>query len=100
VGQGFLLDTTYLLPLTGTFLAVSDFALAFRARRRRGHGPFGIGLVAATIALVGKFVLESDATLYGGLAVLVAASVWNSWPVRRKGYVCEVCVHDESALLS
>jgi hypothetical protein len=37
-GLGFLLDSVVLLPLTGTFLAVSVFALAFRVRRRRGYG--------------------------------------------------------------
>lgn len=99
IGLGFLLDSLVLLPLTGTFLAVSVFALAFRARRRRGHGPFGAGLVAAAIVLVGKFVLESDAALYGGLAVLVAASVWNSWPVPQEGDACPACIRGESALL-
>jgi len=38
IGLGFLLDSVVLLPLTGAF-AVSVFALAFRSRRRRGHGP-------------------------------------------------------------
>ena len=100
IGLAFLLDSGVLLPLTGTFLAVSVFALAFRARRRSGYGPFGAGLVAAAIVFVGKFALESDAALYGGLAVLVAASVWNSWPVRREADACPACVRGESALLS
>jgi hypothetical protein len=99
IGLAFLLDTAVLAPLTGAFLAVSVFALAFRSSRRRGYGPFAVGLVAAAIVLVGKFVLESDAALYGGLAVLVAASVWNSWPVRREADARLACVHGESALL-
>lgn len=40
VGLGFLVSTAYLLPLTAAFLAIAVFALAFRARRRRGYAPF------------------------------------------------------------
>jgi mercuric ion transport protein len=80
VGLGFLLDTAYLLPLTVTFLAIAVAALAFRARGRRGHGPFFLGLAAAVVVLVGKFVLENDVVMYGSLALLIAASVWNGWP--------------------
>ena len=73
-----------------TCTAVS--ALAFRARRRRGYGPFGLGLVAASAVLIGKFAFESDAAMYGGLALLVAASLWNSWPVARPKAACPSCV--------
>lgn len=80
VGLGVLLDTAYLLPLTAVFLVLAVGALAFGARRRRGYGPFGVGLVAAGVVLVGKFVFESNAGMYGGIGLLVAASVWNAWP--------------------
>lgn len=82
VGLGFLLDTSYLLPLTALFLAVAVLALAFRAHRRRGYGPFGLGLAASALVLAGKFALESDPTMYAGLLFLVGASVWNGWPRR------------------
>ena len=80
VGLGFLLDTTYLFPLTAAFLVLAVGALAFRARTRRGYGPFRVGLAAAAVVLVGKFIFESDAAMYGGIGLLVAASVWNAWP--------------------
>lgn len=82
LGLGFLIGTTYLLPLTAAFLAVSAGALGFRARRRRGHGPLGIGVVGAVMVLIGKFQIESAATTYAGIALLVVASVWNVWPRR------------------
>ena len=92
VGLGFLLDTTYLLPLTAAFLAVAVGALAYRARRRRGYLPFALGVVAAAIVLIGKFTFESDPAMYAGLAILIGASVWNTWPRRRLAAACPACV--------
>lgn len=80
VGLGVLLDTAWLLPLTAAFLALAVGALAYRARSRRGYKPFFVGLAAAAIVLVGKFVLGSDSAMYAGIAGLVAASIWNGWP--------------------
>ena len=92
VGLGFLLDSTYLLPLTAAFLVIAAFALAFRARRRHGYGPFALGIAASAIVFVGKFSFESDRAMYAGLAILIAASVWNSWPQKRPTPTCPLCV--------
>lgn len=54
----------------------------FRAPRRGGYGPFVVGVVAACLLLVGKFVLEFDLGTYGGIGLLIVASVWNSWPTK------------------
>lgn len=80
VGLSFLLSSTYLLPLTALFLLVSVFTLAFRARVRRGYGPFALGLVAATLILWGKFSLEVNVLAYAGVVLLISSSSWNSWP--------------------
>lgn len=93
VGLGFLLNTVYLFSLTAAFLALAVGALAFRARTRRGYGPFGAGLAAATAVLVGKFALVSNAAMYGGVGLLVAASVWNAWPKSNSNVgSCPKCV--------
>ncbi len=92
VGLGFLTDTSYLLPLTGVFLVVAVGALAFRAKRRRGYWPFIIGSVSSAVVLIGKFNFDSEAAMYLGLAALVAASVWNSWPMAATRTVCTTCV--------
>jgi mercuric ion transport protein len=84
VGLGFLLETVYLLPLTVFFLALAVAALGFRARRRRGYGPLVVGVVAAGAMVLGKFSLEADVAVYGGVAALIGASLWNSWPVKTK----------------
>ncbi|MAO57260.1 MAG: hypothetical protein CMM61_16410 [Rhodospirillaceae bacterium] len=83
LGIGFIDYTPYLLPLTGAFLAIAVLALAYRARTRRGYLPFGLGLIAAGIVLIGKFGFDSDPVMWAGLGVLVAASLWNTWPMRR-----------------
>ncbi len=83
MGLGFLLETAYLLPLTIAVLTVAVGALGFRAERRRGYGPFAVGVMAALVLLVCKFVIESSMMLYGGIAALVSASLWNSWPSKR-----------------
>ena len=80
IGFGFLLDVRWLFPLTAVFLLIAVGALGLRARRRRGFGPFFVGLCASAIVLEGKFGLESDFAMYGGLGLLVTASVWNTWP--------------------
>jgi hypothetical protein len=72
----------YLFVVTAGCLAVSVAALGFRADRRRGYGPFFVGLLAGALLLAGKFVVESDAAVSGAVALLVGASVWNAWPKR------------------
>jgi mercuric ion transport protein len=47
LGLGFLIGTAYLLPITSAFLILTVAILGFRARQRRGFGPFLIGLVAS-----------------------------------------------------
>lgn len=99
VGLGFLLDTAYLFPLTAVFLILAVSALAFRARTRRGYAPLAMGLAAAVVILVGKFALDSNTAMYGGIGLLVAASVWNTWP-KKKSEVgsCPKCVQQEPAM--
>ena len=82
VGLGFLISTAYLLPLTAAFLFLAVAALLFRANKRRGYGPFVLGLVAGSAVLLGKFAWESKLTMYSALGLLVVASLWNAWPLR------------------
>jgi hypothetical protein len=84
------MDTAWLLPLTVVSLLLALGGLAFRARRRRGFRPFSLGVVASGGILLGKFVLQSDAIVYTGTALLLLASLWNSWPVRQR-VACSSC---------
>jgi hypothetical protein len=92
LGIGFFDYTPYLLPLTAVFLLIAVGALAYRAPRRRGYGPLMVGLLAAAVLLVGKFGFDSDAAMYAGLTLLVAASLWNTWPLSAPGRKdCPAC---------
>ena len=77
-----MMQTAYLLPLTVLALVLALAALGFRARRRRGYGPFVVGIVAAFALVMGKFVIDSNVAVYGAVAALVGASLWNSWPTK------------------
>ena len=92
VGLGFLVSTAYLLPLTAAFLFLAVAALVFRANKRRGYGPFVLGLVAGSAVLLGKFAWESKLTVYSALGLLVVASLWNAWPLRdSEAATCPEC---------
>ena len=87
LGLGFLMSERYLFGVTTIFLIVSVSALAFRYRERRGIIPALLGIAGAAAVLVGKFRFESMPAMYAGLSVLIAASIWNSWPRRSTGEV-------------
>ncbi|MDQ6996300.1 MAG: hypothetical protein Q9M82_02430 [Mariprofundus sp.] len=99
MGLGFLLKTTWLLPLTMITLVFVLASLAFRARARRGYGPFILGLLGSSALLIGRFVFTSGTaisvwTIDGGAGLLVAASVWNGWngwPRKRKDMETDEC---------
>lgn len=82
LGLGFLISTKYLLPLTVAFLAITATSLGFCAARRHGYGPMWLSLVAAAVILSGKFYFDTAQATYAGVGLLIAATVWNSWPRR------------------
>src|SRR5260370_37836032 len=91
IGLGFLISTAYLLPLTIAFLILALVALAFRATKRRGYGPFLLGLIAAVSVLLGKFPLGSNPMTYSAVGFLVGASLWNAWPRRETSSQVTTC---------
>lgn len=90
LGIGFINYTPFLLPLTAGFLFLTLIMLAYRANNRRGYRPFALGTVATAIVLIGKFAFDSDFALYGGITLLVGASLWNAWPIRAQ-VACSAC---------
>ena len=98
VGLGFLISTVYLLPLTAAFLVLTVAALLFRANKRRGYGPFVLGLVAGSAILLAKFAWESNLIMYSALGLLVIASLGNAWPLRdlpSEAATCPECQREE-----
>lgn len=79
-GVGFLVAPGHLVPFMLVFLAITLAMLAYRARSRRGLGPFALGVGGAAIMMGGGFGIGSDVALFAGVALLVSASIWNAWP--------------------
>ena len=100
MGLGFLISEAYLLPFTIAFLAVTLAVLYFRAKDRRGYGPLLLGLIASALIVAGKFFLDSTPIMYGGVVLLVAASVWNTWPLRINKAVCGNCTPEPAAQIN
>jgi len=90
MGLGFINYTPYLLPLTVVFLLIALFAFGYKAQNRRGFGPLILGSMASLVIIIGKFIFSSDISLYGGIILLVSASLWNAWP-KRKEVLCHEC---------
>lgn len=88
LGLGFIDYTPFLLPLTAAMLVVATMALAWRGRQRWGYGPLLFGAVGAALILLGKFWMDNQPVYYVGIAVLLAASGWNIWPVPETSKSC------------
>ncbi len=72
-----------MLKVTIGALAVSVGFLAYKARQRRGYKPFWAGLAASLFIVVGKYIFDIQLVLYSGVILLIAASLWNSWPKKK-----------------
>lgn len=91
IGLGFLISVRYLVPLTVAFLVLALAAMFFRAKDRRGYGPFLLAALAAGGVLLGKFVWDSRHTMYGAIGVLAIASLWDTWHGRATANRATTC---------
>ena len=82
-GLGFTLSAEFLVPVVMFLLAVSIFALGYRAERRRGLGPLGLGVVGGLGVLAAKLWFSSEGLSHAALGTIVIAGFWNSWPSKR-----------------
>lgn len=99
LGLGFLLEKTSLLPVTMVSLGLALVSLVYHAKARRGYWPLVLGVVAVSLVLAGKFLFFINLLVYLGLALLVGASVWNSWPHTAATIgSCAACAPHESVL--
>ncbi len=83
MGLAFLMESTYLIPLTAVCLTLSVGGLAIGTSLRNGLAPFWLGVTASLVLLIGKFVFDSGLTVTLAIGLLLIASIWNSWPTRR-----------------
>src|SRR5258708_21860884 len=88
-GLGFLIHDAYLLPLFAGFVGRSLWLLYRSALGHRNLAPFWVALAGALLSGLGLWLLVTGVhaapwTIYAGLAVLVAGSLWDASPPRRK----------------
>jgi len=98
MGVNFVDYTPYLLPAVIALLLVTLAFIGWRANRRRGYLPLGLGVMASAIILLGKFAFDADMAAYTGGALLIAASAWNAWPLpRQTESSCPACATPANA---
>lgn len=79
LGLGFLLTDRVLNPIILGSLAVSVGSAAWSGRQRRRSGPVLLSLAGAAGVVLGRMVWSLPAVVYGGVALLLGASVWTLW---------------------
>lgn len=89
LGLGYLLNEEHMPFLAGVLLLLTLWPLARTARAQSFYGPALAGVASSGAIMLGKFVWPSDVMLYGGLAALLVAYVWNVRRRDRKG--CSRC---------
>ncbi len=89
LGFGYLLDEPLMLLLAGVLLLFTLVSAGYKAGLRHGYGPLLIGALGASAVLLGKLVWISSGVAYGGLTLILGASLWNVRP--RKARECRRC---------
>ncbi len=95
LGLTVLSDTTVQTVLTLVFLSAALGALFYKAKARRGYGPFALGTAACGALSFSKFVMGSDPITYAAVGFLVLAGLWNVWP--RADAACEIALGAETS---
>ncbi len=83
LGIGFVNYTPFVMPLMAFFLVFALALFAYKAKNRRGYGPFILGIGAGLILFLNRLFVGFDFILYSSIALLVSASVWNNWPKQK-----------------
>ena len=75
IGLGYLVQTSWLVPLTALCFVAAFGSLAFRARRQHSYAPLCLGLAALALLFAGKYRFNYAPLTYVGLALLILASL-------------------------
>ncbi len=87
IGAGFLVNDLILIPLFVVFLGFTLWVLRGSRKKHGNTGPFYLGLGGAITAVAALWFLTPLS--YGGLAAVVAASVWDIVALRQCAQACE-----------
>ncbi|MDQ3565642.1 MAG: hypothetical protein M3436_16500 [Pseudomonadota bacterium] len=104
VGLGFLIHDAYLFPIFVGFIGLSLWLLYRSARGHADLAPFWLGLGGGVFGAAGLWLSVTGLypmpwTVYGGLALLVASSVWDVVNGRRVAACApQVCEEPETSM--
>jgi hypothetical protein len=79
LGLGFLLTERVLAPLIVGFLAASLVSVGWSARGHRRLGPLITTAAGSAAVVLGRLIWSVPLLVYGGVALLLGASLWNLW---------------------
>jgi hypothetical protein len=79
LGLGFLHDDRVLSPIIAVLLTVGLVSVAWSTRGHRRPGPLAVTVLGSAAVVVGRLIWSVPVVLYGGVALLVGASLWNLW---------------------
>lgn len=83
LGVGALYQARLVAPLTLLFLGSGVAGTAWSSRSHGRGEPFLVALAGAASVVVGRLAWDVGPLVYAGVAMLLAASVWNLWLRRR-----------------
>ena len=93
-GLSFIVHDAYLFPLFVGFIGFSIWMLHRTTRAHAQCAPFWLGVVGASVGVAALWLMVTGIRpqpwlVYGGLGILVLASVWDFWNGRRvKAIAC------------
>jgi hypothetical protein len=90
LGATFIIETRFLLPLMIACLALAVAMLSYRAEG--DYRPLTLGILASSLILVGRFVLDTAPLTIGGACLLLGAYFWSFWLRQsRRSLPCRGC---------
>ena len=78
-GLGVVLTERVMAPLIAVFLTVGMVTVAWATRSHRRPGPLILTLLGSTAVVAGRLIWSIPSVIYGGVVLLIGASLWNLW---------------------
>lgn len=79
LGLGFFINDKVLAPLIVAALVVGIVAIAWTTKSHRRYGPLVLTVGGSAAIAAGRLVWNVPVLVYGGAAIVLAASIWNLW---------------------
>lgn len=79
IGLGFIINERVVVPLIALFLAINIVSVAWSTRSYRRREPLLGTLLGSAAVVVGRLMWHVHLLVYSGVALLLAASLFNLW---------------------